>query len=202
MSSIAARTYLTPEEYIALERKATLKSEYLSGEIVAMSGASDTHNLITMNTSNALYNQLADRGCRIYASDMRVGISAGVSYFYPDIAVTCDKPRFEDDVFDTLINPQVIIEVHSDSTANYDRGEKFGRYRQLESLQEYILISQDQVQVDHYLRQGKQWVLSEFSTLEDILPLASIEAELPLRQIYRFVEFETDASVETTVGAG
>ncbi len=202
MSSIAARTYLTPEEYIAAERKATLKSEYLSGEIVAMSGASDTHNLITMNTSNALYNQLADRGCRIYASAMRVGISTSVSYFYPNIAVTCDKPRFEDDVFDTLINPQVIIEVLSDSTANYDRGEKFIRYRQLESLQEYILISQDQVQVDHYLRQDKQWVLSEFSTLEDILPLTSIEAELPLRQIYRFVEFETDASVETTVGAG
>ena len=202
MASIAARTYLSPEGYIALERKATLKSEYLSGEIIAKSGASDTHNLITMNTSNALYNQLADRGCRIYASNMRVGISTEVSYFYPDIAVTCDKPRFEDDVFDTLINPQVIIEVLSDSTAGYDRGEKFIRYRQLESLQEYILISQDQVQVDHYLRQGKQWVLSEFSALEDVLPLVSIGAELSLRQIYRFVDLETDASVETTVGAG
>ena len=198
MSSIAARTYLSPEEYIALERKATLKSEYLSGEIVAMSGASDTHNLITMNTSNALYNQLADRGCRIYASDMRVGISTEVSYFYSDIAVTCDKPRFEDDVFDTLINPQVIIEVFSDSTAGYDRGEKFIRYRQLESLQEYILISQDQVQVDHYLRQGKQWILSEFSALEDVLPLTSIEAELSLNQIYRFVDLETDDTLQTS----
>ncbi len=197
MSSIAARTYLTPEEYIAAERKETLKSEYLSGEIVAMSGASDTHNLITMNTSNVLYNQLADRGGRVYASDMRVGISAGVSYFYPDIAVTCDKPRFEDDVFDTLINPQVIIEVLSDSTAGYDRGEKFIRYRQLESLQEYILISQDQVLVEHYLRQGERWILSEFSVLEDGPPLASIKAELPLHQIYRFVEFETDAPVQT-----
>ena len=198
MSSMAARTYLTPEEYIAAERKATLKSEYLSGEIVARSGASDTHNLITMNTSTALYNQLADRGCRVYASDMRVGISAGVSYFYPDIAVTCDKPRFEDNVFDTLINPQVIIEVLSDSTAGYDRGEKFIRYRQLESLQEYILISQDQVQVDHYLRQGKQWVLTEFSTLENVLPLVSIEAELPLHQVYRFIEFEIDSALQTT----
>ncbi len=167
-----------------------------------MSGASDTHNLITMNTSTALYNQLSDRGCRIYASDMRVGISTGVSYFYPDIAVTCDKPHFEDDVFDTLINPQIIIEVLSDSTAGYDRGEKFIRYRQLESLQEYVLISQDQVLVEHYLRQGERWILSEFSTLEDVLPLASIETELPLRQIYRFVEFETDASLETTVGTG
>ena len=198
MSSIAARTYLTPEEYIAAERKATLKSEYLNGEIVAMSGASDTHNLITMNTSTGLYNQLVERRCRVYASDMRVGISAGVSYFYPDIAVTCDKPRFEDDVFDTLINPQVIIEVLSDSTANYDRGEKFRRYRQLESLQEYLLISQDQVYVEHYLRQGKQWVLSEFSELENVLPLTSIEAELSLNQIYRFVEFETDDSLQTT----
>ena len=197
MSSIAAQTYPTPEEYIASERKATLKSEYLSGKIFAMSGASDTHNLITMNTSTALYNQLADRRCRVYASDMRVGIGTGVSYFYPDIAVTCDKPHFEDDVFDTLINPQVIIEVLSDSTANYDRGEKFIRYRQLESLQEYILISQDQVQVDHYLRQDKKWVLSEFSTLEDVLRLVSIKAELSLHQVYRFVELETDASVET-----
>ena len=197
MSSIAARTYLTPEEYIAAERKATFKSEYLSGEIVAMSGASNEHNLITMNTSTALYNQLADRGCRVYASDMRVGISAGVSYCYPDIAVTCDKPRFEDDVFDTLINPQVIIEVLSDSTAGCDRGEKFIRYRQLESLQEYILISQDQVRVKHYLRQGEQWHPSEFSTLENVLSLTSIKAELPLKQIYRFVEFETDATTQT-----
>ena len=198
MSSIAAQTYLSPDEYIAAERKATLKSEYLNGEIVAMFGASNEHNLITMNTANGLYNQVTERGCRVYASDMRVGISAGISYFYPDIAVTCDKPRFEDDVFDTLTNPQVIIEVLSDSTAGYDRGEKFIRYRQLESLQEYILISQDQVQVDHYLRQGKQWVLTEFSTFEDILSLVSIGAELPLRQIYRFIEFEIDDALQTT----
>ena len=198
MASIAARTYLTPEEYIAAERKATLKSEYLSGEIVAMSGASDTHNLITMNVATGLYNQLAERGCRVYASDMRVGIGEGASYFYPDIAVTCDSPHFEDDVFDTLINPQVVIEVLSDSTANHDRGEKFRRHRQLESLQEYILISQDQVHAEHYLRHGKQWVLSEFSAPENVLPLVSIEAELSLRQIYRFVEFETDATAQTT----
>ncbi len=198
MSSVAAQTYLTPEEYIASERKATLKSEYLSGEIVAMSGASNAHNLITMNTATQLYNQLVEGGCRVFSSDMRVGIGTGVSYFYPDIAVTCDKPRFEDDAFDTLVNPQVIIEVLSTSTAGYDRGEKFIRYRQLESLQEYILISQDQVHVEHYLRQGKQWVLSEFSALENVLPLASIGAELSLNQIYRFVEVETDDTLQAT----
>ena len=198
MSSIAAQTYLTPEEYIASERKATLKSEYLSGEIVAMSGASNEHNLITMNTANGLYNQVTGRGCRVYASDMRVGIGAGISYFYPDVTVVCDESRFEDDAFDTLINPQVIVEVLSTSTESYDRGEKFARYRQLESLQEYILISQNQVRVEHYLRQGKQWVLSEFSALENMLPLVSIEAELSLNQIYRFVELETDSLLQTT----
>ncbi len=198
MSSIAARTYLTPEEYIAVERKATLKSEYLSGEIVARSRANNAHNLITVNTAAHLYNQLVEGGCRVFTSDMRVGISTGVSYFYPDVTVVRDEPRFEDDAFDTLINPQVVIEVLSDSTAGYDRGEKFIRYRQLESLQEYILISQDQVQVDHYLRQGKQWVLSEFSALEDVLPLVSIGAELSLHQIYRFVDLETDDTLQAT----
>ena len=199
MSSIAARTYLTPEEYITAERKATLKSEYLSGEIVAMSGASDAHNLITMNVSVGLYNQLVEQGCRVYASDMRVGIGAGVSYFYPDVTVVCNEPRFEDDAFDTLINPQIIFEGHSTSTESYDRGEKFARYRQLESLQEYILISQDQVRVEHYLRQGQQWILSEFTALENVLPLVSIGAELALNQIYRFVEFETgDNTLQAT----
>ncbi len=140
MSSIAAQTYLTPKEYIALERKATLKSEYLSGEIVAMSGASVAHNLITMNTATGLYNRLTERGCGVFASDMRVGIGAGTSYFYPDITVVCDKPRFEDNEFDTLINPIVVIEVLSQSTEAYDKGEKFRHYQQLASLQEYVLI--------------------------------------------------------------
>lgn len=188
MSSVAAQTYLTPQEYITAERKATLKSEYLSGEIVAMSGASHEHNLITMNTATGLYNQLVEQGCRVFASDMRVGISAGDSYFYPDIVVVCEKPRFEDNEFDTLINPIVVIEVLSQSTEAYDKGEKFRRYQQLESLQEYILISQDQVQVERYHRQDKNWVSSEFTSLEDILELISVEAELSLQQIYRFVE--------------
>ena len=188
MSSVAAQTYLTPQEYITAERKATLKSEYLSGEIVAMSGASHEHNLITMNAATGLYNQLVEQGCRVLASDMRVGISAGNSYFYPDIVVVCEKPRFEDNEFDTLINPIVVIEVLSQSTEAYDKGEKFRRYQQLESLQEYILISQDQVRVERYFRQDKNWVSSEFTSLEDILGLISVEAELSLQQIYRFVE--------------
>lgn len=191
MASIAAQTYLTPEEYIASERKATLKSEYLYGKIVAMSGASLAHNLITVNTVTQLYNQLVEGRCRVFTGDMRVGIGEGISYFYPDVVVVCDEPRFEDDAFDTLINPQVIVEVLSTSTESYDRGEKFACYRQLESLQEYILISQNPVRVEHYLRQGKQWLFNELCALEDVLSLVSVGAELSLNQIYRFVEVET-----------
>ena len=191
MSSIAAQTYLTPKEYIALERKATLKSEYLSGEIIAMSGASLAHNLITVNTATELYNQLVEGGCRVFTSDMRVGISRGDSYFYPDVTVVCDKPRFfEDNEFDILLNPIVVVEVLSHSTEKYDRGEKFSRYRQLESLQEYMLISQDKVLVEHNFRQDNRWMLEKLTSLEDILPLISVDAELPLQQIYRFIEIE------------
>lgn len=190
MSSLAAHTLLTPQEYIVAERKATLKSEYLSGNIVAMSGASNEHNLITINTVNGLYNQLSDRGCRVYGSDMRVGVSTGDSYFYPDVTVVCEKPRFEDSEFDTLLNPIVVVEVLSPSTERYDRGEKFKRYQQLKSLKEYILISQDQVRVEHYFRQGNMWQSNELTSLKDTLPLLSVDAELSLQLIYRFIEIE------------
>lgn len=190
MSSMAAQTLLTSEEYISAERKATLKSEYLSGEIVAMSGASNEHNLITMNTANGLYNQLVDQGCRVYASDMRVGIDSGDSYLYPDVSVVCDKPRFEDDVLDTFLNPIIVIEVLSPSTESYDRGEKAERYKKLESLKEYILISQDQLNVEHYTVEEGIWSVKKLNDLNDTLRLTSVEAELPLQQLYRFVEFE------------
>ena len=190
MLSTASQNYLTPKEYIVVERKATLKSEYLSGEIVSRSTLNHIHNLIAMNTVNGLYNQLADRGCRVYGSDMRVGINAGDSYFYPDVSVVCQKPRFEDNEFDTLLNPIVVVEVLSPSTEKYDRGVKFTRYQQLKSLQDYILISQDQILVEHYFRQGDLWQSNELTMREDVLPLVSVDAELPLRLIYRFVEME------------
>lgn len=191
MSSIAARTYLTSEEYITAERKATLKSEYLSGEIVAMSGASLKHNLITMNTANGLYNQLPDQGCMVFSSDMRVGIDSGNSYLYPDVSVVCDQPQFEDDILDTLLNPIIIIEVLSQSTKEYDRGEKAERYKKLESLREYILISQDRIHVEHYTLKEGIWLVNELNLLNDTLTLTSVNAELPLQHLYRFVDFET-----------
>ena len=194
MATRGAQTYLTPEEYITLERKAvpdaeTVRSEYINGEIINMSGASRAHNLITINISTALHSRLRGSGCETYANEMRVSTPSTNSYFYPDVVVVCEEPRFGDDVFDTLLNPIVIVEVLSPSTEAYDRGEKFAHYRQLTSLQEYVLVVQDQIRVEHYRRQERQWIFTDFEKHDEILPLPSIECELPLREIYERVTF-------------
>ena len=188
MSSVVAQTYLTPEEYLAFERKATTKHEYLNGQIVAMSGASFAHNFLTMNVANQLYNQLIGGECQVAASDMRVQATQTGSYFYPDVVVVCGEPRAEDDTFDTLLNPTLIVEILSPSTETYDKGEKFEHYQQIASLKDYILISQDKVHVEHYCRRGSRWLQTEFAELEDVLPLRSIDCELPLQDVYRRVE--------------
>ena len=194
MGTPAAHTYLTPEEYIAFERKAipnadTVRSEYVNGEIIAMSGASRAHNLITINISTALHSRLRGSGCETYANEMRVSAPATSSYFYPDVVVVCEEPRFEDDVFDTLLNPILLVEVLSPSTEAFDRGEKFAHYRHLASLQEYVLVAQDQMLVEHYRRQEKQWILTDFRTRAEMLSLPSIHCELPLQDIYERVTF-------------
>jgi Uma2 family endonuclease len=194
MATSAAHTYLTPEEYIAFERKAipdadTVRSEYVNGEIIAMSGASRVHNLITINISTALHSRLRGSGCETYANEMRVSSPDTSSYFYPDVVVVCEEPRFEDDVFDTLLNPILLVEVLSPSTEAFDRGEKFAHYRHLASLQEYVLVAQDQMLVEHYRRQEKQWILTDFRTRAEMLSLPSIQCELPLQDIYERVTF-------------
>ena len=194
MATSAAQTHLTPEEYIALERKALpdseiIRHEYLNGELIAMSGASRAHNLITGNISGELRTLLRGSGCETYANDMRVSTPATASYFYPDVVIVCDEPRFEDDVFDTLLNPIILVEVLSPTTEAYDRGEKFAHYRQLTSLQEYVLVSQDQIRVEHYRRQERQWIFTDFQKREEILPLISIQCELPIQEIYELVTF-------------
>lgn len=188
MSSVVAQTYLTPEEYLAFERKATTKHEYLNGQIVAMSGASFAHNFLTMNVANQLYNQLIGGACQVAASDMRVKATQTGSYFYPDVVVVCGEPRAEDDTFDTLLNPTLIVEILSPSTETYDKGEKFEHYQQIASLKDYILISQDKVHIEHYCRQGAGWLQTEFAELEDVLSLRSIDCELRLQDVYRRVE--------------
>ena len=188
MSSIAARTYLTPEEYLAFERKALTKHEYLSGEIVAMSGASFAHNFITGDIFGELRTQLQGGKCKAATSDMRVKVSETGSYFYPDVVVFCGEPHAEDNRSDTLLNPTVIVEVLSPSTEARDRGEKFWHYQQLASLQEYVLVSQDRVCVERYFREGADWLRTEFREFEDVMLLASIECELCLRDIYSSVD--------------
>ena len=202
MSSLA-KTYHTPEQYLALERKAEYKSEYINGEIFAMAGASREHNLIAGNMFGELRGQLRGRPCEVYVSDMRVKVSPTGMYTYPDVAAVCGQPRFEDDQLDTLVNPAVIIEVLSPSTEAYDRGEKFAHYRRLESLTDYVLVSQDKVRVEHYVRYGEtgeQWILTEISDPEGTLHLASINCEVVLRDIYDRVEFPGEEATVSTNG--
>ena len=189
MSSAAVQSHLAPEEYLALERKATIKSEYVNGQMYAMSGASRAHNLICLNIGGELRTQLKERACEVYTNDMRVRVTVAGLYTYPDVLVVCEEPRFEDDSFDILLNPTVLFEVLSPSTEAYDRGAKFGYYRQLDSMQEYTLVSQDLMRVEHYLRHNEQWILTEFGSLDDVVGLTSIDCELPLREIYAKVEF-------------
>lgn len=183
------KTYLTPEEYLAIERQAEYKSEYLAGEVFAMVGASREHNLITVNISTALAQQLKDRPCEVYSSDMRVGVSAADLYTYPDVVVACNEPKFDDDYFDTLLNPTLIVEVLSPSTASYDRTKKFGYYRKIESLAEYLLVAQDEYKVEQYVKQPDgRWLLSDISSLAGTVELDSIQCMLKLADVYAKVE--------------
>jgi len=185
MSSQPTTTYLTPEEYLAIERKAESKSEYLNGEIVAMTGASREHNLISFNLTREISQQLKGRPCEGYSSDMRVRVPSTRLYTYPDLVVVCGEPQFEDDYLDTLINPTLIIEVLSESTEGYDRGKKFGFYRTIPSLVEYLLIAQDEQRIEQYAKQPDgRWLLSEYRSTEDVAELGSIQCQLALKEVY------------------
>jgi Uma2 family endonuclease len=176
------------EDYMAAERQAETKSEYLSGEVFAMSGASRQHNLIVWNLSGTLYAQLKGRGCEAYVGDMRVHIPATGLYTYPDIAVACGEPRFEDAALDTLLNPTLLIEVLSPSTEGYDRGKKAAHYRTLDSLREYVLVSQEEARVELLTRQKEgHWLLSEASRLDETVTLSSIGCTLRLADVYERV---------------
>jgi Uma2 family endonuclease len=178
------RPRISPEEYLALERQAETKSEYLDGEIFAMTGASRKHNRLNLNLAFILDSQLKVEGCEVYASEMRVKVAESGLYTYPDVVVACGEPQFEDAEVDTLLNPQLIIEVLSKSTQDYDRGTKFLHYRALASLREYVLVAQDRIHVEHYLRQNDAWRLTETDRREDVIELASVGARLALADVY------------------
>jgi len=191
MASQPKTTY-TPEIYLEIDRKSEFKNEYLNGEILAMTGASRKHNLITINIASSLNSQSKGRQCEVYASDMRVKVGSGGLYTYPDVVVVCGTPTFEDSEGDTLTNPTVIVEVLSKTTEGYDRGDKSAHYRRLDSLLEYVLVSQDKVHLEHFVRQhDNQWLLSEAGDLKAVIDLISISCKLALADIYDKVQLES-----------
>ena len=183
--SSQSKILLTPEEYLAIERRAETKSEYFAGEMFAMVGASRRHNLIAANIIRVLGNQLLDKPCHVYPSDMRVKVNATGKYTYPDVVVACEEEKFDDALNDTLLNPVVIVEVLSESTEAYDRGEKFEHYQYIESLKDYLLVSQSPYRIEHYVRQGKRdWRYSEYHDVDEVVKLNIIGAELALKDVY------------------
>jgi Uma2 family endonuclease len=193
----------TPEEYLELEREAEFKSEYIDGEIIATTGASEPHNLIVTNIVRELSTQLKGRPCRVYSSDMRVDLRERSFYAYPDVVILCGEPKLHDDWMDNLLNPTIIIEVLSQSTEAYDRGRKFMKYRRIESLAEYVLVAQDSCYVEHYTRQpDDHWVLSEASSLDENIYLPSIECDLKLSEVYDKVDLSKERSEGTQAKRG
>lgn len=181
-------SWLSPEEYLARERQASYRSEYLNGQTFAMVGASRLHNLIVVNICAELRQQLRGRRCDVYVNDMRVRVDHTGLFTYPDVLVACEPRRFADDERDTLLNPTLIIEVLSESTADYDRGRKFAHYRSLDSLQDYLLVEQHHCQVEHFQRQPEgRWLLSEYAELDGKIVLESVGCELSLSEVYHKV---------------
>lgn len=190
MSAVQTRSRLTVEEYLEAERRAETKSEYLDGEVVAMTGASFRHNVIVANLIGELRQQLKGRPCIVAPGDLRVHIPATGLYTYPDVIAICGEPRFEDRELDTLLNPTLILEILSPTTEAYDRGKKFEHYQTIESLAEYVLVSQESPRVEQYIRQdGGRWLFSATSGLDNRLILASIGCELELAEVYDKVPF-------------
>jgi Uma2 family endonuclease len=192
------KTFLTPEQYLEIEREAKYKSEYYQGEMFAMAGAGEAHNVLVTNLVTGLNNQLRSRPCRVYPSDMRVRVSATGLYTYPDVVVICGERRFLDERRDTLLNPSLLVEVLSPSTEAYDRGRKFEDYRSVESLREYLLVASDRVHADLYTRQPDgRWLLTSADRLEDSLDMQSVACRLALADLYE--KTDLPGSQPTTV---
>lgn len=192
--STLPKTILTPEEYLERERRAEYKSEFYSGEIFAMSGASRKHNRIAVRLTMLIAQHLSGKKCEPFNSDMRVLVQPSGLYTYPDLSVACEEPRFADENADTLTNPTLLVEILSPSTERYDRGQKAKLYRALPSLRELLLISQDSYDVELYRRQADgSWALFEASGLDGSVELASIGYTLRLRELYATVVAEGEA---------
>lgn len=175
----------TAAEYLSMERNSSEKHEFAFGEIFAMTGASLNHVGIVGNIAGELRHQLRQRPCQVYSMDLRVCVDPDHHYTYPDVVMVCDKPQLLDDQFDTLLNPELIVEVLSESTRNYDRGDKFQHYRGIASFREYLLVDQAKLHVERYSKQSNgTWSLWETDALADVVQLESLGVALPVSEIY------------------
>lgn len=188
MSAIAIPR-LTAEEYLTIERAAEFRSEFHDGVMYAMAGGTRKHSRISVNCSGALYTRLKGKRCQPYNSDMRILVEATGLYTYPDISVVCGPWQAAPNASDCLVNPTVIIEVLSPSTSDYDRGKKFWNYRHIPSLTDYILVSTEDILVEHYTRQDAgQWLLTTLEGVEASLVIASLQISIPLSEIFEDLE--------------
>ena len=193
--STQPKTFYTPEEYLALERKAEGRSEYHDGQIFAMSGGTRWHDRIDNQFSLLIEQHLAGRRCEAFSSSMRVLARPSGLYTYPDLSVACEEPQFADAEMDTLVNPTLLVEILSPSTEDYDRGTKAKMYRAIPSLRELLLISQESYEVELYRRQaGGGWSLTEAKGLEASIELESIGYTLRLLDLYKKVLAHREAA--------
>jgi Uma2 family endonuclease len=192
--STQPKAFITPEQYLEIERKAAFRSEYYRGEMFAMAGAQRAHILLVTNVVRELSQQVRQRPCQIFSNDLRVNIPKYGFYTYPDVVGVCGEARFLDNQFDTLLNPNLIVEILSPSTEAYDRGRKFEQYRAIDSLSEYLMVGSDRMHVELYTRKPEGWVLSDANLPESVIELASIGCSLKLADVYEKVEFDAAAS--------
>jgi len=191
MAQIQMETYYyTPEEYLALEDKAVYKSEYINGEIFAMAGGTLPHHKIAGNVLTHFNNEFRTKDCEVYNSDLKILVKPNGAFLYPDVTVLCGEPQFYKDRNDIIANPILIVEVSSPSTQNYDRNKKFELYRDIATLQDYLIIDQSRVYVEHYHKlEDNRWVLTIYYHMESVIDLPSVDITLPLSEIYHKVKF-------------
>lgn len=181
--------YLTPEQYLQMEAQSPVKHEYIDGQIYAMAGASDPHVTIALNLATLLRSHVRGSGCRIYISDMKVRIEALNRFYYPDVLVSCDERDREMLTYKRF--PNLIVEVLSDSTEAFDRGDKFADYQTLESLREYVLINTKRQRVECFRRKDEGlWILQFYTPEQTSFRLDSIGFEGTLDALYEDVAFE------------
>jgi Uma2 family endonuclease len=178
-------TRLKEEEYLALERSAECRHEFVDGGIFAMAGGSLRHSRLAVNWVAALVSRLQHGACGVFSSDARVRTPATGSFVYPDVSVVCGPPQLYGDATDILTNPTVVIEILSPSTAGYDRGRKFALYREIVSMEEYILVHTESAQVEHFARQSDEsWIFREYRGMETVVTIRSIDWSVRLGDVY------------------